>query len=441
MLLTLAPRERQNKNPVLISNRETLGLDLQKVVTLGTARRTEGKHNLFQLFDKFPHGTAAFMKHATTQFGFTFFSKNGTRLSLNDKSTQKAMRNMLDHHKKILKKNRKEKDLFFHTMKTNHHQLSHRNPLKDNYRSQLDDIEEIYEQFIFPVRKEMLYLFRNLHKRPHGLALATDRKNNNRRLAEMEIPNTTYTNRTTRFVDSSECKVIYPGAPEFLWFESNVQVDKKWWLQYLLEVNGSTHTVRNSGHNSAKATSIYIGFGQSQSFSNEMQLCYHGPSWRKKCHDGSKVPLQDDDNLRKNRKVPLLNINYLEKMPIELQIQLGRILAFGQANLDSYYQKEEVKPFDDEFRNSLFGNYLHSFFPEESVSFRWEYIHISVKHYEALLPKHMDYSNDKREGYNHCVVYSFTIDGFRISIIMTSRRNCGCASDRIKKLMSSNNTD
>jgi hypothetical protein len=326
-------------------------------------------------------------------------------------------------------------------MKTNKHQLSQGNKHKENYRSQLDDIDKIKEQFIFPVRKEMLYCARKIHKRPHGLSLSTDRERGNRRLSDMAIPNKMYTNRLTRCVDSSEYKVICPGAPEFGWLHNNVQVDKKKWLQYIMGVNGMADTVRDPGDNPAKAASIYIGFGQSQPFTHSLQLCYHGSSWWKECHDGSKVPLQDDDKDRKARKVPLLNIKYLEKMPIDLQIQLGRILSFGQACLDSYYQKDKVKPFADEFRNSLFGNYLHSFFPEESMSFRWEYIHISVKHYDALLPKHMDYSNDKRKGYNHCVVYSFTIDEFRISYIMTSRRNCGSASNRIKKLMSSNNSN
>jgi hypothetical protein len=440
MLLDLAPREIQKKNQVLVSNRETLVLGQQKIVTLGTARRSKGKDDLFQLFDKYPHGTAAFMKHETTQFGFTFFDKIGRRLCLNDNATLTSLRNMLNHHKRKNKKKRKDKDLFFHKMKTNNHQLSQGNTTKDNFRSQLDDIEKIEEQFLFPVWEELLYCARNIHQRPHGLAFSTDREESNKRLAHMEIPNIICNNRMTRCVDSSDYKVICPGAPEFGWLHNNVQVDKKRWVQYILEVNRVSDTVRDPGGNPTKAGSIYIGFGQSQSFGNDMQLCYHGSSWWKKCHDGSKVALQDDKKDRKDRKVPLLNIQYLEQMPIDLRIQLGRILAFGQVCLDSYYQKDEVKPFADKFRNSLFGNYLHSFFPEESISFRWEYIHITVKHYDAVLPKHMDYSNDKRKGYNHCVVYSFTIDGFRISFIMTSRRNCGSASDRIKKLMSSNNT-
>jgi hypothetical protein len=410
-------------------------------VTLGTARRSKGKDNLLQLFDKYPHGTAAFMQHEPTQWGFIFFGKNGKRLCLNDKGTLKALRNMLDHHKRKNKKNRKHKDLFFHKMNTKNHQLSQGNSDKDKYRSQLDDIEKIAEQFVFPVREEMLYCARKIHKRPHGLAVSTHRGHNNRRLADMEIPNKVHTNRLIRSVDSSEYKVICPGAPELVWLHNNVQVDKQRWLQYILQVDGIADTVRDPGYNSAKTGSIYIGFGQSQPFRHPMQLCYHGASWWKKGHDGSRLPSQDDDEDRKARKVPLLNIKYLEKMQIDLQIQLGRILAFGQACLDSYYQKDEVKPFADEFRNSLFGNYLHSFFPEESMSFRWEYIHITVKHYDALLPKHMDYSNDKRRGYNHCVVYSFTIDGFRISFIMTSRRSCGSASNRLKKLMASNNNN
>jgi hypothetical protein len=175
-LLNLAPREIQKKDQVLVSNRPTFFLDPQKVVTLGTTRRTMGKDNLFQLFDKYRHGTAAFMTHEIPKFGFIFWGKNGKRLCLTDQGTRKALRNMLDHHKKKNRPIRLDKDLFFHKMKTKQHQLTQSNPDKDNYRSQLDGIEKIAEQFLFPVRKEMLYCVRKLHERPHGLSLSTERE-------------------------------------------------------------------------------------------------------------------------------------------------------------------------------------------------------------------------------------------------------------------------
>jgi hypothetical protein len=119
-----------------------------------------------------------------------------------------------------------------------------------------------------------------------------------------------------------------------------------------------------------------------------------------------------------------------------LRLQLGQILSFGQACFDSYYQTAEVKPFADEFRNDLFGNYLKSFFPTGSL-FRWEFIDITARHHNGILHRHMDYKNDPRPGYGHCVVYSFTVDQFRICFIMTSRQSCGAASERLKPLMSS----
>jgi hypothetical protein len=453
MLATLLPAETHNKIQV---NEKTQVLYQEKDAThvkLGTRRRTKGKDNLFQLYDKYPHdGAANFMKYATTQFGFTFFCKNG---KASPTCPRKSLQNMLDHHRKTKKRSSPKKtkgktptkavkrrkgrdqDLYFHKMTTKKHHLSQGNSDKDRHRSQTDDIGKIGVQYIIPVRKQMVYLTTDLHERPHGIALFSDREMSNSRFEELNIPNIQFPKRLMKGVYCSDFMVICPGAPEFAWLQQNVQLDKRRLLEYILDVDKKEDRVRDQGGDREKAASIYLGFGQSQPFSNPGQLCYCGPSLWKNNDAGSQVPLQDDDKKRNARKVPLLNIKYLEKMPEDLQIQLGRILTFGQACLDSYHQKDKVKPFADEFRNTLFGNYLHSSFPQECMSsFRWEYIHISVKHYEALLPKHMDYSNDSRKGYNHCVVYSFTIDEFRISVIMTSRRSCGSASDRIKEIMS-----
>jgi hypothetical protein len=122
----------------------------------------------------------------------------------------------------------------------------------------------------------------------------------------------------------------------------------------------------------------------------------------------------------------------------KLKPQLAQILSLGQECLDSYYCYEKVKPFADDFRNNLFGNHLRSLFPEGKEKFRWEFIEITIQHLDEILPRHMDYKNCAKPGYNHCVVYSFTVDQFRICFIMTSRQNCGAASERLKELMTRN---
>ena len=48
----------------------------------------------------------------------------------------------------------------------------------------------------------------------------------------------------------------------------------------------------------------------------------------------------------------------------------------------------------------------------------------------AQLKKHMDYKNDGRAGYDHCVVYSFFYAKHRVAVIMTTRRDVGAAFDR-----------
>ena len=66
-------------------------------------------------------------------------------------------------------------------------------------------------------------------------------------------------------------------------------------------------------------------------------------------------------------------------------------------------------------------------FPQSTS--RFEYFDIVLTQ-NTLLKKHMDYKNDNREGYDHCVVYSFFYGTFRIAVIMTTRRDIGAALDR-----------
>jgi hypothetical protein len=186
--------------------------------------------------------------------------------------------------------------------------------------------------------------------------------------------------------------VLCPGAKEFVLFHQNVLLDKTMFLEFILS-NGAKDVARDTETGTRR---INIGFGQTQTTTNPKQL-------RMK-ENGGKL-MKDYSPLKK---------------------QLAQILSFGQACLDSYYPNA----FADDYRNNLFGSYLQSRFGEGS--FRWEFIDISIQHTNAILPKHMDYKNDPREGYDYCLVYSFTVDQFRICFIMTSRANCGAASERLK---------
>jgi hypothetical protein len=279
----------------------------------------------------------------------------------------------------------------------------------------------------------MLYVTIKLNERPHGSALLTDRDEANERLAAKKIPNFVCSKRMTKCIHS-DFMVLCPGAKEFVLFHQNVLLDKTMFLEFILS-NGAKDVARDTETGTRR---INIGFGQTQTTTNPKQLRMHGPCWRKdKSNEKEEeVPLLDDKKFPTARNIPTLNTTWLDEMKENggklmkdyspLKKQLAQILSFGQACLDSYYPNA----FADDYRNNLFGSYLQSRFGEGS--FRWEFIDISIQHTNAILPKHMDYKNDPREGYDYCLVYSFTVDQFRICFIMTSRANCGAASERLK---------
>jgi hypothetical protein len=447
MLLSLAPREnKESDNKVSVNDL----IDEGKVVIIGNNGATQGKANLFRSFDNFPHGCVReFMKDLITKSDFAFFDKRGKRLSLYDRNDMRAVKNLLHRHKdKSKKKKQPLRYLYFHDMKPEDaaqplgrkavHKLSqHQNAsYKNRARKQLDDIKLVGAQFIFPMRQEMLYCVPMLHERPHGTILSTDMDEANERLAEQNIPNFICKKRLITCVHHSNFKVICPGSEEFFWFHKNVQLDKKQFLQFIME-HGEFDAVIDDKKIGKR---ISLGFGQIQSTTNPVQLRLHGPSWWMLDEDNEKVPMLDDVNDPNARSVPTLNCTWLEKMKpggrySKLKTQLAQILSFGQECFDSYYH-DQVKPFGDDFRNNLFGNHLQSFFSEGS--FRWEYIDITIQHCDETIPRHMNYKNDWRPGYDHCVVYSFTIEKYTISFLMTSRQTCGDASDRLKLLMSYN---
>ena len=70
-------------------------------------------------------------------------------------------------------------------------------------------------------------------------------------------------------------------------------------------------------------------------------------------------------------------------------------------------------------------------FPKATMEF--EYYDIVITR-NVKLPKHIDQSNDHRDGYNYCVVYSFfhvvKNEEYKLSIIMTSRLTVGAAIDK-----------
>ena len=103
-------------------------------------------------------------------------------------------------------------------------------------------------------------------------------------------------------------------------------------------------------------------------------------------------------------------------------------------------KKEDPDAFDDDLRGKVFGDMLRKELKlgcyDEYPSFPWEYVDVLVTSGTGLA-RHCDHLNDNRKGYNHCSVYSYGRviggDEYKVSIIMTTRKSVGRATERIKE--------
>lgn len=104
-------------------------------------------------------------------------------------------------------------------------------------------------------------------------------------------------------------------------------------------------------------------------------------------------------------------------------------------------RSEMPSAFGDKLRQDIFWEIMKAElgipYGEEYV-FPWEYIDIVVT-CETGLCRHADHSNDGRDGYRHCAVYSFfrSVDNveYKVSVIMTTRKSVGGAMKRIRYSM------
>ena len=129
-------------------------------------------------------------------------------------------------------------------------------------------------------------------------------------------------------------------------------------------------------------------------------------------------------------KMPSLNVKSFTSMSRSLKRQLMTVIESSQVFVEQHYKDS----FPDHRRNTLFAGRLNSAlgFPRSRAKFEYYDIVLSRN---TILRKHIDHKNDHRDGYNHCVVYSFfqEIDGveYRVSIVMTTRSTVGCPYDKI----------
>lgn len=121
----------------------------------------------------------------------------------------------------------------------------------------------------------------------------------------------------------------------------------------------------------------------------------------------------------------------LSVMNSNLKCSFGDLLKECQDLLRLKYPEA----YKNEERNQSSGNnWSKSYWPNLPIF--WEFIDINIRSSSLALDCHLDYMNDNREGYTHCLVFSkvVIIDGesMRLSIVMTSRKLCGSAFEKLK---------
>ena len=121
----------------------------------------------------------------------------------------------------------------------------------------------------------------------------------------------------------------------------------------------------------------------------------------------------------------------LNNMNLALKEKLGDLLKQCQGILQQRYPDA----YRNELRNSFWRRYWSAaHWPD--LDLFWEFIDINLRSPSVVLGCHLDYMNDTCEGYSHCLVYSqvVCIDGnsMRLSVVMTSRKLCGGAFEKIQ---------
>ena len=125
---------------------------------------------------------------------------------------------------------------------------------------------------------------------------------------------------------------------------------------------------------------------------------------------------------------------FLKDMDPDLKARFGELLRDCQDILKS--QKPDA--FGDSHRNEFWRSKwsgLH--WPKLGLC--WEFVTIGIQSSSHVLGCHLDYMNDTRIGYTHCLVYSTVLstngDGLfsRVTVIMTYRVSCGRVMDKIRK--------
>ena len=129
-------------------------------------------------------------------------------------------------------------------------------------------------------------------------------------------------------------------------------------------------------------------------------------------HNGTSIPsFRKDDFMR---------------MPAQLRLKFYKLLSLVAKEI----RAEKPNAFGDKMREKIFFEKMKAELgiPDgEEHAFPWEYVDIVVT-CETGLCRHADHSNDGRDGYRHCAIYSFfrSVNNveYKVSKIYVDEKKC-----------------
>ena len=297
-------------------------------------------------------------------------------------------------------------------MKTKQHGLQMQIPSHQKNRDQFgEDASKIRKQIeIHQCTEPILYSCPKLHERPHGSAPEMYLRRSRATIEKHGIENVAISKSMAG--DSGVAKeedvvVAFDHSRIIIAINMTMRGGLEQFRQslfaYMMSRN-KTDTVRNEKLSKGQpATNIRARFGY-----NQIQRPTHHSHWT-----------------LEGERMPSYNVYDFLDMDEDLRYNIIKFAEGGQRFLCDNYRSA----MRDLNRISHCVKRLNEAMGFPQSTSRFEYFDVVLTR-NALLKKHMDYKNDYRHGYDHCVVYSFFCGTYRIAVIMTTRRDIGAALDR-----------
>jgi hypothetical protein len=335
-----------------------------------------------------------------------------------------------DQTTKCNKNGRMKNYLYSQMMKSSRHSLRMNVKPKKKRRAHLPatDLPHIMKQISILPDSRMMYSIRDLHQVPHGNAPISEKPKAEEKLRRSGIQSSTIMHGgSDGVVDLSESSgiVVYYGNSRHIGKIPNVEVGEDAILQHALNKNNSTVVDKTRGRCSDKKSinrRVRWGVGQNQPTTNQKYRCYNLSNGEVTEGPVDQVEIEDEAFV----SIPTINTDSFDAMPVPAKELVRNVSKAATQMMRHHYG---CSGYHNKRRNRYFSGHLNRKMGMSYANSGFEYYDIQIMSTDVMLNRHMDYKNDSRESYNHTCVYAFyrVIKGreYRVSIVMTSRRNAG----------------